>query len=213
MRIVTYNLNGIRARLPRLAEYLASGSGCAVPPGDQVRGRIGADRDIRAAGYRASGTGRRGSTESRSEPSDRPPTLRRVRLPGADEEDLHSRYIEAAIGDVVVARSICPTGIGRHREFDYKLAGWSGCGSMRSSFSPRSGRWFLPGLERGADRRGRLLAARDGPRRFDAAGEPRRLPRIVNQGWTDAIRAATGRADLDLLGLYGGLLAARRRLP
>jgi exodeoxyribonuclease-3 len=89
-----------------------------------VRRRGAADRrTCEAAGYeghlaRAEGLQRRRHPDARG----RPPTLRRVGLPG-DPEDLHSRYIEAEVDGVVVASLYLPNGnpVGTEK-FDYKLA-------------------------------------------------------------------------------------------
>ena len=190
-RLVTYNLNGIRARLPRLIEYLAREAPdivclqelkCAddaLPIGD-----------IEAAGYQAVWHGQKGFNGVAILSRGQAPTLRQVGLPG-DPDDAHSRYIEAEIDGLIVASIYLPNGnpIGTEK-FDYKL------------------RW----MERLAARAAELLAAehptvlagdynvipedRDTFSRRAMAGDALFQPesqaayrKIVNQGWTDALRA------------------------
>ena len=109
-RLVTYNLNGIRARLPRLIEYLAREAPdivclqelkCAddaLPIGD-----------IEAAGYQAVWHGQKGFNGVAILSRGTQPTLRQIGLPG-DPDDAHSRYIEAEIDGLIVASIYLPNG-------------------------------------------------------------------------------------------------------
>jgi exodeoxyribonuclease-3 len=124
MKIVSYNLNGIRARLPRLLEYLEEQKPdilCLqeVKCADEAF-PIG---DIRAAGYDGVWHGQKGfNGVAILTPGQQPPQLRRVGLPG-DPDDTHSRYIEAEVDGVVVASLYLPNGnpVGTEK-FAYKLA-------------------------------------------------------------------------------------------
>ena len=124
MKIVTYNLNGIRARLPRLLEYLEEQkpdalclqeikcADDALPLGD-----------IERAGYAGVWHGQKGfNGVAVLAPAATPPTLRRIGLPG-DPDDSHSRYIEAEVGGVVIGSIYLPNGnpVGTDK-FSYKLA-------------------------------------------------------------------------------------------
>src|SRR5687767_10337684 len=102
MKFVTYNLNGIRARLPRLIEYLER----EAPDVVCLQELKCADEslpvgDIEAAGYQAVWHGQKGFNGVAILSRGAAPVLRRVGLPG-DPDDSHSRYIEAEVGDVVV---------------------------------------------------------------------------------------------------------------
>ncbi len=122
MKLVTFNINGIRARLPRLTEYLQREQpdvAClqelkcaddALPIGD-----------IEAAGYHAVWHGQKGFNGVAVLAKGRAPVLRQVGLPG-DPDDSHSRYIEAEVDGVIVASIYLPNGnpIGTEK-FDYKL--------------------------------------------------------------------------------------------
>src|SRR4051812_27601412 len=124
MKIVTYNLNGIRARLPRLIEYLDE-----QKPDALCLQEIKCDddafpiMDIRAAGYDGIWHGQKGfNGVAILTPAGAPPTLRRMGLPG-DPDDTHSRYTEAEIGGIILGFIYLP-----HRnpvgtaKFAYKLA-------------------------------------------------------------------------------------------
>ncbi len=122
MRIVTYNLNGIRARLPRLIEYLAR----EVPDVVCLQELKCADDalpigDIQAAGYHAVWHGQKGFNGVAILSRSGVPDLRQVGLPG-DPDDSHSRYIEAEVEGLIVASIYLPNGnpVGTEK-FDYKL--------------------------------------------------------------------------------------------
>ena len=95
MKIATYNLNGIRARLPRLIEWLTR----EKPDVVALQELKCADEslpiaDIEAAGYGAVWHGQKGFNGVAVLAKGDQPALRRVGLPG-DPDDSHSRYIEA----------------------------------------------------------------------------------------------------------------------
>jgi len=194
MKIVTYNLNGVRARLPRLLEYLEE----QKPDALCLQEIKCADdsfpiEDIRGAGYDGVWHGQKGfNGVAILTPAEKPPTLRRIGLPG-DHDDTHSRYIEAEVGDVVVGSIYLPNGnpVGTEK-FAYKLA-WME-------------RLREHGRELLAEERPVVLAGdwnvipTDDPddvfsvraMAHDALMQPesrQAFRRILHQGWTDAIRA------------------------
>ena len=123
MKIVTYNLNGVRARLPRLIEYLEEQKPDAVCL-QEIKCADDAlpIEDIRAAGYDGVWHGQTGFNGVGILTPKAAPVLRRVGLPG-DPDDTHSRYIEAEVDGIVVASLYLPNGnpIGTEK-FSYKLA-------------------------------------------------------------------------------------------
>ena len=122
MKLVTFNINGIRARMPRLLEYLEREQPdvvclqelkCAddsLPIGE-----------IEAAGYQAVWHGQKGFNGVAVLSRGVAPALRQVGLPD-DPDDTHSRYIEAEVDGLIVASIYLPNGnpIGTEK-FDYKL--------------------------------------------------------------------------------------------
>jgi exodeoxyribonuclease III len=110
VKIATYNLNGIRARLPRLLEWLER----EQPDVACLQELKCADEslpiaDIEAAGYAGVWHGQKGFNGVAVLAKGAAPALRRVGLPGGGE-DSHSRYIEAEVDGVVIASLYLPNG-------------------------------------------------------------------------------------------------------
>ncbi|WP_443025082.1 exodeoxyribonuclease III [Sphingomonas sp. M1-B02] len=121
-RIVSYNVNGIKARMERLLEYLAE----QKPDIVCLQELKGADetlpvKDIEAAGYGAVWHGQKGFNGVAVLARDAQPIERQRGLAG-DPEDAHSRYIECEVGDLIVASIYLPNGNPQPGpKFDYKL--------------------------------------------------------------------------------------------
>jgi len=131
MRIVTYNLNGIRARIERLLEYLAEQQPDVVCLQELKAADENIPRkEIEAAGYGALWHGQKGFNGVAILARGQEPRERRIGLPG-DPDDVQSRYVEAEVatgsgsgaGAVVVASIYLPNGnpVGTEK-FAYKLA-------------------------------------------------------------------------------------------
>jgi exodeoxyribonuclease-3 len=122
MRIVTYNVNGIGARLPNLLRWLDEKAPDVVClqelKAPQEKFPEGA---IRMAGYGVVWHGQKSWNGVAILARDAQPTeIRRV-LPG-DPDDVHSRYIEANVKGVVVGCLYLPNGNpAPGPKFDYKL--------------------------------------------------------------------------------------------
>ena len=168
--------------------------------------------DIEAAGYHAVWHGQKGFNGVAILAKGKAPVLRQVGLPG-DPDDTHSRYIEAEVDGLIVASIYLPNGnpIGTEK-FDYKLSGWTDCGSARRPYWRRNARRPGRRLQRDSGRPRHLLAPGDGQRRAVPAGKPGRLPNHRQPGLD---RCAAGpepgrRSALYFLGLYRRGLASRR---
>jgi exodeoxyribonuclease III len=190
LRIVTYNINGIGARLPNLERWLTTSTPDVVclqelkAPQEKFPELV-----IRAAGYGVVWHGQKSwNGVAILARNAQPVEIRRV-LPG-DPEDSHSRYIEATVNDITIGCLYLPNGNpAPGPKFDYKL------------------RW----LER-FKRHASELVARDTP--VVLAGDYNVIPterdvykperwvddalfrtevraafaEIISQGWTDALR-------------------------
>lgn len=191
MKLATYNVNGIRARLPRLVEWLAREQPDLVclqelKCADEAL-PIG---DIEAAGYGAVWHGQKGFNGVAILAKGDTPQLRRTGLPG-DPDDTHSRYIEAEAGGVVVASLYLPNGnpVGTEK-FAYKL-GWmermdAHAAELLASERPTilAGDWNVVPEDRD------VFSVR--ATQHDAVMQPETRAawrHLVNQGWTDALRA------------------------
>ena len=122
MKIATYNVNGINARLPVLLRWLQETQPDVVclqelkAPQEKIP-----EQAIKDAGYHAIWHGQKSwngvAILSRNEPAEE---ICRV-LPG-DPEDLHSRYIEAKVNDIIIGCLYLPNGNpAPGPKFDYKL--------------------------------------------------------------------------------------------
>jgi len=122
VRIATFNVNGINARLPALLRWLEECEpdvACLQElkaPGE----RFPADT-LRGVGYHAVWHGQK-SWNGVAILSRRSPPIERCRVLPGDPEDLNSRYIEASVGEIVVGCLYLPNGNpAPGARFDYKL--------------------------------------------------------------------------------------------
>ncbi len=122
MRIVTYNVNGIKARLPRLLEYLAEEQPEIVCLQElKSSDDTFPEADIHAAGYGALWHGQKGFNGVAVLARGADPVERQRGLSG-EPEDEHSRYLEAEVDGLVVASIYLPNGNPQPGpKFDYKL--------------------------------------------------------------------------------------------
>ena len=122
MKIVTYNVNGISARLPNLLRWLDEAKPDVVclqelkAPQEKFP-----ETSIREAGYGVVWHGQKGWNGVAILARGTEPVERMRVLPG-DPEDLHSRYIEATVRSVVIGCLYLPNGNpAPGPKFDYKL--------------------------------------------------------------------------------------------
>ncbi len=122
MRIVSYNVNGIKARLPRLIEYLDEQKPDVVCLQElKSSDETFPEADIRAVGYGALWHGQKGFNGVAILARGADPVERQRGLAG-ELDDLHSRYLEADVDGVVIASIYLPNGNPQPGpKFDYKL--------------------------------------------------------------------------------------------
>ncbi len=122
MRIVSYNVNGIKARLPRLLEYLDEEQPDIVCLQElKSSDETFPEADIRAAGYGALWHGQKGFNGVAVLARGADPVERQRGLSGEPEDD-HSRYLEAEVDGLIVASIYLPNGNPQPGpKFDYKL--------------------------------------------------------------------------------------------
>lgn len=123
MRIASFNVNGINGRLPLLLDWLA-----ATAPDAVCLQELKAPQDkfpeaaLAAAGYGAIWQGQKSWNGVAILARGTTPIETRRGLPG-DPDDVQSRYIEAAVGGVLIGGLYLPNGNPRPGpKFDYKLA-------------------------------------------------------------------------------------------
>ncbi|MBL8666294.1 MAG: exodeoxyribonuclease III [Rhodospirillales bacterium] len=122
MKIATFNVNGVNGRLPVLLRWLA-----AAQPDVVCLQELKAAQEkfpkaaIEAAGYGAIWQGQKSWNGVAILARGRDPVETALGLPG-DPDDLHSRYIEAAVEGVLVGCLYLPNGNpAPGPRFDYKL--------------------------------------------------------------------------------------------
>jgi exodeoxyribonuclease III len=190
MRIVTYNINGIGARLPNLLRWLNE-----TTPDVVCLQELKAPQDkfpedyVRDAGYGVIWHGQKSwnGVAILARGAD-PVEIRRV-LPG-DLEDLHSRYIEATVKGLVIGCLYLPNGNpAPGPKFDYKLR-WldrflTHAGELVKSTEPviLAGDYNVIPTERDVYKPERWVD--DALFRVEIREA---FSRLINQGWTDSLR-------------------------
>jgi exodeoxyribonuclease-3 len=122
VKIVSYNVNGIKARLPRLLEYLGEQQPDIVCLQElKSSDETFPEAEVREAGYGAVWHGQKGFNGVAVLARGADPVERQRGLAG-DPEDAHSRYLEVDIEGLTVASIYLPNGNPQPGpKFDYKL--------------------------------------------------------------------------------------------
>jgi exodeoxyribonuclease III len=190
MKIATFNVNGVNGRLPVLLRWLAEASPDIVclqelkAPDEKFP--LAA---IKKAGYGAIWHGQKAWNGVAILARGADPVERRRGLPG-DLEDVHSRYIEAAIGDMVVGCLYLPNGNpAPGPKFDYKLRWFDRLTKYSKKLLTSGERVILAGDYNVMPTDLDVYK----PERWidDALFRPevrKAFARLTGQGWTDAIR-------------------------
>ncbi|WBY01914.1 exodeoxyribonuclease III [Ramlibacter tataouinensis] len=189
MKIATYNVNGIKSRLPNLLEWL-----------DRERPEVACLQELKAldeafpaaalreAGYHALWKGQR-SWNGVAILSREPAVEVRRELPG-DAEDGQSRYLEAAVDGVVVACLYLPNGNPQPGpKFDYKLAWFERLIAHAQALAAGEHPVVIAGDYNVVPTDFDIYDPRSW--RKDALLQPQSreaYQRLLGQGWTDAIR-------------------------
>jgi exodeoxyribonuclease-3 len=123
MKLATYNVNGIRSRLPNLLEWLQRESPDIVCLQELKAADAAFPIDaVQAAGYGALWLGQSAWNGVAILARDSQPIESRRGLPGG-KDDTQSRYLEAAVNGIIVACLYLPNGNPQPGpKFDYKLA-------------------------------------------------------------------------------------------
>lgn len=190
MKIATYNVNGVNGRLPVLLRWLEETKPDVVclqelkAPQEKFP-----EQAIKDAGYNAIWHGQKSwNGVAILARNTTPKEIRRV-LPG-DEEDLHSRYIEAEVDGITIGCLYLPNGNpAPGPKFDYKL-GWfkrltAHAAELLASGKPvvLTGDYNVMPTEKDVYKPERWVD--------DALFRPEvreAFKTLVDQGWTDAIR-------------------------
>jgi exodeoxyribonuclease III len=190
MKIATFNVNGIRARLGNLLEWLER-----EKPDVACLQELKAVDDafpamaIKAAGYGAIWHGQKSWNGVAILARGCDPVETRRGLPGGDE-DTHSRYIECVVRGIVVASLYLPNGNPQPGpKFEYKLAWFERFNAHAQSLLKSGQPVVLAGDYNVVPTDFDIYNPRSW--RQDALLQPETrdcYARLLAQGWTDAIR-------------------------
>jgi exodeoxyribonuclease-3 len=121
MKLATFNINGVRSRLPQLLEWLAKEAPDVVCL-QELKGRDFPSAELRAVGYHSIHHAERAWNGVAILSRDAEPIETRRALPGAADDE-QCRYLEAAVNGVLVACLYLPNGNPQPGpKFSYKLA-------------------------------------------------------------------------------------------
>lgn len=189
MKIATWNINGINARLPALLDWLDAARPDAVCLQELKATRFPAAA-VEAAGYGAIWSGEKSWNGVAILERGAAPLEVRRGLPG-DADDRQARYLEAAVGGVLIACLYLPNGNPRPGpRFDYKLAWFERLIAHAQAYAELAQPVLLAGDYNVVPTD--ELADIYNPRswRKDALLQPESreaYARLLEQGWTDAI--------------------------
>ena len=190
MKLVTYNVNGIKARLPRLLEYLAEQQPDIVCLQEiKCSDDTFPSGDIEALGYGAVWHGQKGFNGVAVLARGQTPVERQRGLIG-EVEDEHSRYLECYVGGLVVASIYLPNGNPQPGpKFDYKLRWMERLAARARVLLDEEVPTVLMGdynvIPNDDDTFSVRAMATDALMQPESRAAYRRL---VAQGWTDALR-------------------------
>ncbi|MDB5684952.1 MAG: exodeoxyribonuclease [Sphingomonas bacterium] len=193
MKIATFNVNGIRSRLPRFLEWLEeSQPDVACLQEIKAADESFPEAEIRAAGYGVVWHGQKGFNGVAILARGSEPIETQRGLPG-DPDDSHSRYIEAEVNGVIVGSIYLPNGNPQPGpKFDYKIAWMERLIAHAANLFAGERAVVLAGDYNviPTDARDDVFSAP--AMASDALTQPQSraaFRRLLHQGWTDGIRA------------------------
>jgi len=191
MKIATFNVNGIRARLPHLLGWLEREAPEIVCVQElKATGEAFPALAIRGAGYGAVWNGQKSWNGVAILARGSDPIEARRTLPGG-EGDSHSRYLEASVNGILIGCLYLPNGNPQPGpKFDYKLAWFERLNRHAASLCHAGQPVVLAGDYNVVPTDFDIYDPRSW--RNDALLQPESracFQRLLAQGWTDAVRA------------------------
>jgi exodeoxyribonuclease III len=191
LKIATFNINGLRSRLPNLLEWLERERPDVVCLQElKAPDTAFPINEIQAAGYGAIWHGQASWNGVAILAKGTEPVERRRGLPGG-KADTHSRYLEAAVNGLIVGSLYLPNGNPQPGpKFDYKLAWFERLIKYAVSLYTSGHPVILAGDYNVVPTDEDIYNPRSWLK--DALLQPESRPcyqRLLAQGWTDAIRS------------------------
>ncbi|MDX2150441.1 MAG: exodeoxyribonuclease III [Bryobacteraceae bacterium] len=190
MKIATFNINNINKRLGNLLAWLERAAPDVVCLQElKAEQRAFPERSLREAGYGAVWQGERSWNGVAILARGCEPVLTRCGLPG-DEGDRQARYVEAAVGGVLVGCLYAPNGNPQPGpKFDYKLAWLERLSAHAAVLLAAGVPVVLAGDYNVVPEAQDIYATRSLDRNALVQPASRAaFARLVGQGWTDALR-------------------------
>lgn len=191
MKIATFNINDVRGRLDNLLDWLAQEEPDVVCL-QELKAEQGAFpiEALEQLGYQAAWVGERTWNGVAILARGVEPVVTRTRLPG-DPKDTQARYIEAAINGVLVASLYLPNGNpAPGPKFDYKLAWMERLLTHAAALMATGAPVVLAGDYNVIPTDDDIYANHSYAGNALLAPESRAaFRRLLDQGWTDALRA------------------------
>ena len=191
MKIATYNINGVNKRLPNLLAWLAQSKPDAVCLQElKAEDNAFPAAALRAAGYHAVWQGQRSWNGVAILARGAEPVLTRRALPG-DDADTQARYIEAAVQGVLLGCLYLPNGNPcPGPKFTYKLAWFDRLHAHAATLHASGLPVVLAGDYNVVPTESDIYSSRSWKRNALLQPQSRAAyRRLVDQGWTDSLRA------------------------
>jgi exodeoxyribonuclease-3 len=190
MKIATFNINNVNKRIRNLLDWLEN----AKPDVVCLQELKAADDDfpkdaIEEAGYRSAWRGQSSWNGVAILARDTEPVVTRTSLPG-DAADTQSRYIEAAVGGVLIATLYAPNGNPQPGpKFDYKLFWMERLVAHAAELYAVKAPVVLAGDYNIVPTDADIYPSKSYADNALVQPEPRALfQRLLDQGWVDAVR-------------------------
>jgi exodeoxyribonuclease-3 len=196
MKIATFNVNGIKSRLPALLQWLNEFQpDIACLQELKTTDDTFPEQAIKDAGYGAVWHGQKGFNGVAVLARGAQPQERRRGLPG-DPDDTHSRYLEAEVHGVIVGGLYLPNGNPQPGpKFDYKLAWFKRLNEHARTLRTNALPVILAGDYNVVPTDGKHDIYNPASWRSDALLQPESRAayrELLDDGWTDAINTLHG---------------------
>ena len=190
MRIASFNINNVNRRLPNLLAWLERAAPDVVCL-QELKAEQGSfpAAALRDAGYGAVWRGQRSWNGVAILARDAEPVQTRTALPG-DPDDVQARYVEAAVGGILIASIYLPNGNPQPGpKFDYKLAWFERLIAHAATLREAGVPVVLAGDYNVVPTPADIYPTRSWDRDALVQPAPRAaFARLLEQGWTDALR-------------------------
>ncbi len=191
LRIATFNINNLNRRLPSLLAWLER-ERPDVACLQELKAEDGAfpEAAIRATGYRAVWCGQKSWNGVAILARDAEPVLTQTTLPG-DPDDAQARYVEAAVAGIVVGSIYLPNGNPQPGpKFTYKLAWFERLIAHAAGLRDAGVPVVLAGDYNVVPEERDIYATTSFAKNALVQPESRAAyARLLDQGWTDALRS------------------------